>query len=604
MKGPVERSFRRLRALLILVVIPTAGSQPALVAQTFGEVMEVQVINVETRVTDRQGRAVSDLRREDFELSVDGQPVEITHFLVVAPAPAASPSPPTDPPSDPSAASAGEATPAPAVEAAAPVSLVIYVDNVHLEPAHRAGALQAVREFVAKELRPGDAVMLAIADPGLRIVLPLTADRAAFDAAAAGLTAALSPGGGPERERRRAIDELLMVRESLLAANRSPCDQEISRPAMAYAESARAETESSIQTLTVLVNSLAGIPGRKALLHLSDGLPLTPGTDLFQLLYDICGGGGAAAGVPGLHDTQSSGNLEEYRAGQAALDAQQFSLAADFQRLARHANTQGVTLFALQASGLGVATAASAELDSSERFLALPSFGMAHADNLRQSLTLLSAETGGRAVLDANRLAPELARIRGDLDRYYLLGFAPVGGALDRDHVIEVRVLRPGTVVRHRRGYRDKSLGERTVDRLFVALFHGQADNPLAARIETGAPEKLGDGTLKVPVRLRIPAISMALLPQDAQGRIGDLRAFVVTADDEGGTSPVRTFTIPLPVPSADLAAAMARTFSYEFNMVMKPGNYRLALALLDGNGVATSYLRQDVRIAPVAAAP
>ena len=70
--GFVVRSLRR--ALLILVLVLPA----ALEAQNYGEVMEVQVINVETRVTDRQGRAVTDLRREDFELSVDGQPVEIT----------------------------------------------------------------------------------------------------------------------------------------------------------------------------------------------------------------------------------------------------------------------------------------------------------------------------------------------------------------------------------------------------------------------------------------------------------------------------------------------------------------------------------------------
>ena len=41
------------------------------------------------------------------------------------------------------------------------------------------------------------------------------------------------------------------------------------------------------------------MPGRKALLHVSDGISITPGEELFQFLYEMCGGGGATSGMGG-----------------------------------------------------------------------------------------------------------------------------------------------------------------------------------------------------------------------------------------------------------------------------------------------------------------
>ena len=48
-----------------------------------------------------------------------------------------------------------------------------------------------------------------------------------------------------------------------------------------------------------MVNSLSGLPGRKALLHVSDGISVTPGEELFQALFELCGGGGVTSGLSG-----------------------------------------------------------------------------------------------------------------------------------------------------------------------------------------------------------------------------------------------------------------------------------------------------------------
>ena len=101
----------------------------------FGELIEVNVVNVDVLVTDRQGRPVTDLRREDFEVLEDGKRVEVTNFRVVTDgAPPAAGGPRPEAPSRPAPAAAG---PGPQLPPEERLHLIVYVDNFNLEPAHR-----------------------------------------------------------------------------------------------------------------------------------------------------------------------------------------------------------------------------------------------------------------------------------------------------------------------------------------------------------------------------------------------------------------------------------------------------------------------------------
>jgi VWFA-related protein len=593
--GPCGSVFVRVRPCsptllcgLLLIAGPLLAKEPPLSPSppALSENVDVRVVNVETWVTDRDGRPVSGLQKEDFELRVDGKPVEITGFSAVgAPLPTPAPAGASEPD-----------TPGVPAATAAPLHLVVYFDNAHLTLAHRAKALRDLRGFL-DGLQEGDEVMVVSADPGLQVRMPFTRDRAAVESALTALGSTVPQGERAQRERSAAFRTILEIQEQNRQVGESPCSQRVAQPALSYAEATRGEVLRSISTLTLLVNSLSGLPGRKALLHVSDGLPLTPGEELFQLLADVCGGGAVTQGLPGSYDTLSENNPEDYRADRALLDAQQFSTAYDFQKLARHANVQRVTLYTLQASGLEAG--ASAELDSGERALQLSSVAFVQANNLRNSLQLLASETGGRAIFDTNDLRPELSRIREDFQSYYLLGFTPAPGSLDRDHLLEVAVQRPRLTVRHRRGYRDKPAAEQLVDRLYATLLYGQEENPLEAQVEIRPAERLPDGLWKVPLHLRIPLIHATFLPRDDRDLVADVRAFALTRDDAGGTSALKTFNIPMLIPAKKVAAAMQLTFSYNFFLTLKPGHYQLALGLRDENGAVTSYLRREVTVAP-----
>jgi VWFA-related protein len=73
----------------------------------------------------------------------------------------------------------------------------------------------------------------------------------------------------------------------------------------------------------------------------------------------------------------------------------------------------------------------------------------------QMTLRSMADETDGIAVVNTSDLTAGLRRVSADLSSYYLLGYYSSHTALDgKYHRITVRVKRPGTVVRARKGYR------------------------------------------------------------------------------------------------------------------------------------------------------
>ena len=292
-----------------------------------------------------------------------------------------------------------------------------------------------------------------------------------------------------------------------------PCPQNIVTPAhvLRRAPGARRSCGRSAR-LTVLVNSLSGVPGRKALLHVSDGLPLNPGEELFQFLLELCGGqrdrrrrdGPHAPENPGgskfgpdknpdastVYDPRSLGPKSYQAASQAMLDAQTLQRRqepAGAGRPCQRPPGDPLHPAGLRAAG---ADASDASAGPEDRLFQFPSIGTSQRTNHQDSLQLLADDTGGRSILDANDFLPDLARMREDLASFYSLGFTPAHTGDGREHRLEVRVKRPGLRLRYRQSYRDKPAIEKVVDRTLAALFYGIEDNPLEIAIEIGEPRR------------------------------------------------------------------------------------------------------------------
>ncbi|MCZ7650454.1 MAG: VWA domain-containing protein [Thermoanaerobaculia bacterium] len=170
-----------------LALLAAAGLvlQPPLSGQTgegtygsFLDRVEVEVVEVDVLVTDREGQPVRNLRREEFELLVDGRPVEIHYFAAPPATPAAVPegaAPGSEPPGAPEEA----------VPVTEPATVVAYVDETAIRPGQRNQLLEAFGRVLAERLAAGDRVLVARFDEGLRLLTELTTDPGTVTAALA-----------------------------------------------------------------------------------------------------------------------------------------------------------------------------------------------------------------------------------------------------------------------------------------------------------------------------------------------------------------------------------------------------------------------------------
>jgi VWFA-related protein len=604
----------KLRCTLAAVVLALASaSSPAgaqlnvglKAGQEIGDRIEVNTVNVEVSVTDKDGRPVAGLKRGDFELREDGKRVEIANFDAVTHKAAV----PQNAPETTAVPQSAEQ--APAEGSPEPASWVLYIDDAFIQPSTRARVLSQLREFLTHQLAPGDQVMVATYDNSLRIRLPFTKDRSTLAWALDQAGHLSAHGNELERERRTLLAMLVSEyemqfsyikkkdgggqRKAAEADESAPdqgapgfggggagCPQSVPQAVKAYAGALRQQVLSSADALTVLVNSLSGLPGRKVILHVSDGIPITPGEEIFQILIDLCGDSGSTLST-------------KYFGNQAALDAQSYSTVKDWTALAAHANAQRVTLYTFQAGGAG-SLGGAADMGPEDKLLNLPAVTSVASINRQQPLSVLAHETGGRAVFWATDIRADLARVQEDLASYYSLGFNPSHFGDGREHRLEVRIKRPGVTLRYRQSYRDKPALERTVDRTLSSLFYGYEDNPLDIRLEVGQAEAGSGASWTVPVRLRIPLFKLGLQTRSGVYE-GKLRVLVAVRSAGGESTPIRQVQVPIHIPHGQALTALGQFYQYELTLTLKPGDQNLAVAVRDEATTETSFLARTLHI-------
>jgi len=531
---------------LLLALSSPLRAQDVPADESFSETIEVSVVNLDVFVTDKKGIPLTGLRKEDFQVFEDGKPVEISNFSAesggAAPAAAVSVQP-----------GAPAAATAPAVQDQR-LRLVIFVDDVNLSAANRARILENVGKFLHKELKPGDEVMLIRYDERLDVRRPFTSDIAQVDADIAEMLKLPTDLRKYERSLNQAIQELYA------SINGGEGFGPLAEASMSnWAAQESSTVWGALTALDQVISQLAGLPGRKAILYVSDGLPLVPGLDLFTIFTRAPTSPRADKRTP-------------------AMMAQKFDLTPRFRQVTSHASRNRVTFYPIEAFGTR----------QNEAVL----FESVNLANRQNGLRFLAEDTGGRELFNAADVPAALARMSEDFTTWYSLGYQPRRQGDSAEHKIEVRVKVKGAQARYRQWYRDKPISELVAERTLATMRFGAEENPLDVKVELGPGKKPGE-TL---VRVKVP-LSKLFLETREGSREGRLRLYVV-ASGESSTTPVRqTKLVTVSVPEAEAAAGAARDYTHEIAIPLKDGTWSVGIGVRDELAAATSYLKRDFKV-------
>lgn len=542
--------------------------------EPFIDIVNVSVVNVDVYVTDKQGRSVTGLTRDDFQVFENNRPVEITNFYAindgksvtpltaveqeaVAPAPTA---PGTAPPLPPREA---DRVKTPEDQR---LRLVVYIDNFNLEPFHRNRVMRELRAFIGHNLGRDDQLMLVTYDRELHIRRTFTSDPSLIASAMLELEKISAQGVHGVSERR---DTLSRIQDSQSVA-------EAEGLARTYAQSTYNDLSFSVDALKKLIDALAGMPGRKAVVYVSDGLQMIAGQDVFYAVQNKYG--------------EKSSSLTQ---------TLEFDASRRFSELTAQANANRITFYTIDAAGLRTYESVSAENQGPGPTAPGMSqlIDTVRISNLQSPLQLMAEKTGGVAIINTNVVMPQLEKIARDFNTYYSLGYTPPHYGDGRYYKIEVKVKnRKDLVVRHREGYRDKSTDARMNDGTMAALNFPFEENPLGVTVEFGQPKPRDDGYFLVPVIVRIPIGKLVLVPRE-QTEDAKVRLFVAAMDSNGATSDVQQTPVPISIPKADLDAAQGKQYVYSVTLLMRSGEQRVAVGVRDDVAAQSSFVSRGVRI-------
>jgi VWFA-related protein len=547
----------------------SAEDAPAVEAEgEFFDSIDVNIVNIEVFVTDKKRNRITGLTRDDFELFENKQPVAITNFYAVEdgrPVTLVADDSVTGTLETP----APEAPPEPLqhLEVEVPeeqrLHLVVYIDNWNIRPFNRNRVFRGIREFLRNELSDGDRVMLMTFDREPHVRRPFTSDAATIASALFEIEKMSANGARLDRERR---DMLEIIRDPNFASQSGVMMQ-----ARSYVQQLYNDLGFTIDAIKEVAVSLAGLPGRKAILYVSDGLELVPGEDIYWAIQEKDAAYGSSA----------------------IVESRTYDLTRRYLELVSTANANRVSFYNIDAAGLRPPTASSAEYSGAGASTTIDNI---YTSNLHSSLQLMSDSTGGITILNTNDPMKGLMVVADDFRNYYSIGYSPSRTGTGRYSKLEVKTKRKGLIVRHRDGFRDKPMQTRMAEGVRAALSFSFDKNPLGVVIERGTETPRDDGHYMVPISVRIPLGGLTLLPR---GEVHVARAvlFLGAVDDRGGRSEVQEARVPIEIPENELERATQSFFRYDLTLVMRRGEQRLAVGLRDEVGQVSSFAVKTIRV-------
>ncbi len=509
---------------------------------------EINYVEVDARVLDDKGTFVPGLTGGDFQVFEDGKPQKVTAFSLV--------NIPVERQQRPLFASAP-------IEADVQNNLsgydgriyVLVLDDQHTHPLRAARAKAAAKQFVLKYMGANDTAAVVFTSGRSDAAQEFTNSQKRLLAAVDKFAGRKLRSSTLER-----LDEEARTRDTRQQGDRIDDMLDNERGLTA---------RTTLDSIRNLATYLGGISGRrKAIVYFSEGID-----------YDIT-------------------DVFNNRSASSVMDATRDAIAA--------ATRANVAIYGVDPRGLGAGLDDMIEVADlpQDTSLNLGSGSFQTEARLGQdSLRVLSAETGGFAVVNQNDLAGNFERIVTDNSAYYLLGYYSTNERRDgKFRKIEVRVAKPGLTVRARKGYaaaRGKAEPEKgdgkTAPELRAAI-----SSPLPM---SGLPMALSAAVFKgadqkgaVVVSALIGARDLPLTEKDGAFH-NDLEVVLTVANYAGKSFPGDRSTLALNLKPDSVPRLRAGGFRVLNQIDLPPGRYQLRVAAREGNTSRAGSVTYDLDV-------
>jgi VWFA-related protein len=474
---------------------------------------DVDVVAVDVNVVDKQGRPIRGLGLEDFTISVDGGPRRVisADFVSQATEEEAAPAPRTDPDR---VVSTNEGIRRGRI-------IVIVVDQGNIRPGVGRHALRAADRLM-DALNPQDQVAL-VTMPGGGPQVELTSEhgrvrdalkRIVGRAQYAGPRLSLAQALAMEDNRTIEVQDVLnrLCPPTLNEQERELCLSDVQGEAFSVAANFRHQSDVSMKGLGYLMQSLQQVEGPKTVVLITEGL--------------------------------HSERIDELRT------------------VANAAASARVAFFGIHIDETGIADASRSEA---------PATVLEDSSITTSDLYRLATLTRGAVFGTVGSAAP-FERIAREISGYYLVGFEPQGNDRDgKDHVVDVKVPRPGVTVRARRALPMGAPQLEQKDLLLATIRNPQVALELPLRVTAYSSRDAASGKVRVLVSAEV-------------GKGGTppagLAVGFALVDDKGkvvGSSYQRV--------GDDVVATTDGPVSYLGSTSVDPGRYVLKLAAIDARG-------------------
>ena len=373
--------------------------------------IRTNLVQIDAVVVDKAGNQLKDLGVNDFEIYEDGKRQTITNFSYVSN---------VSTEASTVAVKKGMPTVPAAIRPEQPRRIIaLVVDDLGISNESAVSLKKQLRKFIDTEMEPNDLVAIVRTGGEMGALQQFTTDKRLLHRAVDRL----------RRHQCSRVGWTVMTPVSSLGASEiSLC--------------ARGTELLSARALNFVVQGLAELPGRKAMVVFADNLPLTYLS--LTSTNEARGSGDEVSGEPQAVSNDPSPGL---------------SLESALMTIAERAIRASVVIYAVDTSG--VQPIAITAADSFPRINGVSSGvtpasvirGRSHQlQDSRAGGDLMARETGGFLIRNSNDF--QLPRVMKDQEGYYLIGYRPTEETFNRrHHHVRAQVKRPGVTLRTREGF-------------------------------------------------------------------------------------------------------------------------------------------------------